>query len=39
MPSLIMLWAAARRPSGVRNAFERAVPIKVPPYTTSRNKT
>jgi hypothetical protein len=32
MPSLIMLCAAPRRPSGVRNAFERAVPMSVPPY-------
>jgi hypothetical protein len=29
---LIRLYAAIRRPSGVRNACERAVPISVPPY-------
>jgi len=33
IPSLIRLYAAIRRPSGVRNAFERAVPISVPPYS------
>ena len=33
IPSLIRLYAAIRRPSGVRNAWERAVPIRVPPYS------
>ncbi len=33
MPSLIRLYAALRRPSGVRNACERAVPMRVPPYS------
>ena len=32
MPSLMRLYAAARRPSGVRNVLERAVPMSVPPY-------
>lgn len=31
IPSLIRLYAAIRRPSGVRNACERAVPMSVPP--------
>ena len=31
MPSMIRLFAAARRPSWVRNAVERAVPMRVPP--------
>lgn len=31
MPSLMRLYAADRRPSGVRKAFERAVPMSVPP--------
>lgn len=33
IPSLIRLYAAIRRPSGVRNACERAVPMSVPPYS------
>jgi hypothetical protein len=32
MPSLIRLYAAVRRPSGVLNVCERAVPMRVPPY-------
>lgn len=32
MPSMIRLWAASSRPSCVRNAAERAVPMRVPPY-------
>lgn len=35
MPSLIRLCAAVRRPSCVRNATERAVPMSVPPYAGS----
>lgn len=31
MPSLMRLYAADRRPSGVRKTLERAVPMSVPP--------